>query len=79
MDGSRTAVWGWSYGGYASGMILANDNEGIFKCGISVAPVTDWTLYGMYQSLVLPPLTMLFQIPYTPKDLWVFLPLRIIL
>ncbi|KAJ3655173.1 hypothetical protein Zmor_014310 [Zophobas morio] len=45
VDGSRTAVWGWSYGGYASGMILANDNEGIFKCGISVAPVTDWTLY----------------------------------
>ncbi|KAH0820104.1 hypothetical protein GEV33_002687 [Tenebrio molitor] len=45
VDSRRTAIWGWSYGGYASGMILANDHEGIFKCGISVAPVTDWALY----------------------------------
>lgn len=27
-------------------MALATDTEGVFKCGISVAPVTDWTLYG---------------------------------
>jgi dipeptidyl-peptidase-4 len=47
VDSRRTAIWGWSYGGYASGMILANDHEGIFKCGISVAPVTDWALYGV--------------------------------
>ncbi|KAK4880204.1 hypothetical protein RN001_008350 [Aquatica leii] len=45
VDGSRTAIWGWSYGGFASGMALAEDNDGVFKCGISVAPVTDWTLY----------------------------------
>ncbi|RZC37564.1 C05D11.1-like, partial [Asbolus verrucosus] len=45
VDSSRTAIWGWSYGGYASGMILADDKEGTFKCGISVAPVTDWKLY----------------------------------
>ncbi|XP_072401301.1 venom dipeptidyl peptidase 4 [Diabrotica undecimpunctata] len=45
VDSSRTAIWGWSYGGYASGMALAKDTEGIFKCAISVAPVTDWTLY----------------------------------
>lgn len=46
VDSTRTAIWGWSYGGYAAGMALASDTEEIFKCGISVAPVTDWTLYG---------------------------------
>ncbi|KAG5896521.1 hypothetical protein JTB14_020494 [Gonioctena quinquepunctata] len=45
VDASRTAIWGWSYGGYASGMALGTDTEGVFKCGISVAPVTDWALY----------------------------------
>lgn len=46
MDSNRTGIWGWSYGGYASGMALAQDKGGVFKCGISVAPVTDWILYG---------------------------------
>ncbi|XP_017784773.1 PREDICTED: venom dipeptidyl peptidase 4 [Nicrophorus vespilloides] len=45
VDSSRTAIWGWSYGGYAAGMALANDSGNVFKCGISVAPVTDWALY----------------------------------
>ncbi|CAG9767540.1 unnamed protein product [Ceutorhynchus assimilis] len=45
VDASRTAIWGWSYGGYAAGMALATDTDNVFKCGISVAPVTDWTLY----------------------------------
>lgn len=45
IDQSRTGIWGWSYGGYAAGMALATDTEGVFKCGISVAPVTDWALY----------------------------------
>ncbi|BES89054.1 dipeptidyl peptidase [Nesidiocoris tenuis] len=45
LDPERTAIWGWSYGGYASAMALALDQDDVFKCGISVAPVTDWTLY----------------------------------
>jgi dipeptidyl-peptidase-4 len=45
IDQTRTGIWGWSYGGYATGMALAADVGGIFKCGMSVAPVTDWTLY----------------------------------
>ncbi|KAK5646663.1 hypothetical protein RI129_005127 [Pyrocoelia pectoralis] len=45
VDETRTAIWGWSYGGFASGMALAEDTSRVFKCGISVAPVTDWTLY----------------------------------
>lgn len=27
-------------------MSLALDFDGVFKCGMSVAPVTDWALYG---------------------------------
>lgn len=49
VDAERTAIWGWSYGGYAAGMALAKDTENVFKCGISVAPVTDWALYGDYR------------------------------
>ncbi|XP_046586430.1 venom dipeptidyl peptidase 4 isoform X1 [Neodiprion lecontei] len=45
IDSTRTAIWGWSYGGYATGMSLALDYDGVFKCGMSVAPVTDWALY----------------------------------
>jgi dipeptidyl aminopeptidase/acylaminoacyl peptidase len=46
IDSSRTAIWGWSYGGYATAMALARDTVGVFKCGASVAPVTSWIYYG---------------------------------
>ncbi|XP_043476742.1 venom dipeptidyl peptidase 4 isoform X2 [Leptopilina heterotoma] len=45
IDRRRTAIWGWSYGGYAAGMALVTDTTDVFKCGMSVAPVTDWALY----------------------------------
>ncbi|KAK9869862.1 hypothetical protein WA026_003587 [Henosepilachna vigintioctopunctata] len=45
IDKSKIAIWGWSYGGYAAGMVLATQKDDVFKCGISVAPVTDWALY----------------------------------
>lgn len=38
---------GWSYGGYVSGMSLMRDNK-VYKCATSVAPVTDWELYGKF-------------------------------
>lgn len=41
------AIWGWSYGGFTAGMALAQDNKHVLKCAASVAPVTDWTYYGM--------------------------------
>ncbi|KOX67435.1 Venom dipeptidyl peptidase 4, partial [Melipona quadrifasciata] len=50
IDHTRTAIWGWSYGGYATGMTLAMDYHGVFKCGMSVAPVTDWALYASFTS-----------------------------
>ncbi|XP_075212490.1 venom dipeptidyl peptidase 4-like [Lycorma delicatula] len=44
IDKRRTAIWGWSYGGFATAMTLAKDKN-VFKCGISVAPVTSWIYY----------------------------------
>ena len=48
IDKKKTAVWGWSYGGYLSLMTLSKDTENIFACGASVAPVVDWSLYDTY-------------------------------
>ncbi|KAF4520670.1 hypothetical protein B566_EDAN006346 [Ephemera danica] len=45
IDKDHLAVWGWSYGGFATAMILARD-ENVFRCGISVAPITTWTHYN---------------------------------
>lgn len=45
IDATRTGIWGWSYGGYATAMALSTDIEHIFKCGVSVAPVTAWIYY----------------------------------
>ncbi|ALC44613.1 ome [Drosophila busckii] len=44
IDATHIGIWGWSYGGYAAAMALAN-NETVFKCAASIAPVTDWTYY----------------------------------
>lgn len=48
IDANRTAIWGWSYGGYATGMVLATDVNSTFKCGVSVAPVVSWIYYGNF-------------------------------
>ncbi|XP_070499034.1 venom dipeptidyl peptidase 4 [Chironomus tepperi] len=45
IDKERVSIWGWSYGGYATAMTLAKDTEKVFKCGVSVAPVTSWIFY----------------------------------
>ncbi|XP_039280619.1 venom dipeptidyl peptidase 4 isoform X1 [Nilaparvata lugens] len=45
IDARNTAIWGWSYGGYVTVMTLATDKDDVFKCGIAVAPVTDWIYY----------------------------------
>ncbi|XP_076304596.1 A-type potassium channel modulatory protein DPP6-like isoform X3 [Tachypleus tridentatus] len=44
IDVGKIALWGWSYGGYATGMALATDTD-VFQCGLSVAPVTNWYYY----------------------------------
>lgn len=44
IDASRVACFGWSYGGYMTLMeMTATDSP--FKCGIAMAPVTDWRFY----------------------------------
>ena len=49
LDPERTAIWGWSYGGYATLMTLVQDTDKVFSCGLATAPVTDWLLYdSMY-------------------------------
>ncbi|KAH8270566.1 hypothetical protein KR018_011616 [Drosophila ironensis] len=45
IDADHVGIWGWSYGGYAAAMALANDDNQVFKCAASIAPVTDWAYY----------------------------------
>jgi dipeptidyl-peptidase 4 len=44
VDGSRIGIWGWSYGGTMVLNAMFNA-PGIFKAGVSIAPVSDWHLY----------------------------------
>ncbi len=47
VDPQRIGVWGWSYGGYLTLMLLLTAPE-IFRAGVAGAPVTDWTLYDTH-------------------------------
>ncbi|KAK6483085.1 dipeptidyl peptidase 4-like [Huso huso] len=48
IDKERMAIWGWSYGGYVTSMVLGS-GSGVFKCGMAVAPVSKWEYYdSMY-------------------------------
>jgi dipeptidyl-peptidase 4 len=44
VDASRIALWGWSFGGYLTALTLCR-YPALYKCGISVAPVTNWRFY----------------------------------
>ena len=46
IDQTRVAVWGWSYGGFLAGQMLAEDRRGLLSCAAAVAPVVKWQLYG---------------------------------
>lgn len=47
IDASKVGIWGWSYGGFLTTRILEKDADqsNIFKCGIAVAPVSNWIYY----------------------------------
>jgi dipeptidyl-peptidase-4 len=47
VDSKRIGVFGWSYGGYMSLMLLAKHSDEI-AAGVAVAPVTDWRLYDTH-------------------------------
>lgn len=48
IDSQRTAIWGWSYGGFMTLKTLEADAGNVFKYGMAVAPVTNW---GFYDSI----------------------------
>lgn len=45
VDAKRTALWGWSYGGFTTLKTLEHDGGKVFKYGMAVAPVTNWLFY----------------------------------
>ncbi|KAM6984943.1 inactive dipeptidyl peptidase 10-like [Aplochiton taeniatus] len=45
IDESKVGVYGQAYGGFLSSLLLLSESS-TFKCGVAVAPVTDWRLYG---------------------------------
>ena len=45
VDPERIAIIGWSYGGYQAIRTMSEKEDRIIKCGVAVAPVTDWRLY----------------------------------
>lgn len=47
VDGKRIGIFGWSYGGYQTLMLLSKAGDQ-FAAGVAVAPVTDWTLYDTH-------------------------------
>jgi dipeptidyl-peptidase-4 len=44
VDAGRIGMWGWSGGGFTTGLSLARGGR-LYKAGMSIAPVTDWRLY----------------------------------
>lgn len=48
VDAGRVGVFGWSYGGYMTLMLLAKAPRGTFAAGVAVAPVTRYELYDTY-------------------------------
>jgi len=44
VDGSRIAIWGWSFGGFNTLMAMS-DGSDVFCCGIAIAPPTSWRYY----------------------------------
>ncbi|XP_075886811.1 inactive dipeptidyl peptidase 10-like [Nelusetta ayraudi] len=45
IDGNRVGVYGKAYGGFLSSLLLLSHSS-MFKCGIAVAPIANWRLYG---------------------------------
>ena len=47
IDPQRMGVWGWSYGGYMTLMLMFKAPD-VFRAGMAGAPVTDWSLYDTH-------------------------------
>ena len=44
VDEDNISIWGWSYGGFMVALCMEK-GDGIFKAGVSIAPVTNWRYY----------------------------------
>ena len=44
VDSERIAIWGWSYGGWNTLMSMS-EGRPVFRCGIAIAPPTNWRFY----------------------------------
>jgi dipeptidyl-peptidase-4 len=47
VDPAQIGVWGWSYGGYLTLMLMFKAPD-VFAVGVAGAPVTDWSLYDTH-------------------------------
>lgn len=47
VDPHRFGIYGWSYGGYLTGLMMTHP-ENPYQVGISVAPVSHWSLYDTH-------------------------------
>ena len=47
VDGDRVGIMGWSYGGYMTILSMLKQ-PGVFRVGVSGAPVTDWDGYDTF-------------------------------
>lgn len=45
IEKEKTAIWGWSYGGFTVLKTLGLDKGDVFKYAMAVAPVTNWYFY----------------------------------
>lgn len=52
LDETRVGIWGWGYGGYVTAMVLGAQQP-VYKCGVSVSPITDWLFYSKYKFIIL--------------------------
>jgi len=43
IDSTRIGIEGWSFGGYE--VLMCMTHSKLFKCGVAIAPVTDWQYY----------------------------------
>ena len=43
-DKNRIGIWGWSYGGWNTLMSMS-EGRPVFRCGIAIAPPTNWRYY----------------------------------
>lgn len=61
LDETRVGIWGWGYGGFVTAMVLGAQQP-VYKCGISVSPITDFLYYSKYN------ISTFNHFPYTIRD-----------